>query len=143
MTLLLNCSLPRDSMSQLTPSALSNASGAIHLELKQLLQVQSMRPKDAPLGPNPYSEALQIALLRKRIMSKNPPPPHNDFSNSTIGNVNLGTVLGDLNASVQSLQSHGSRQIADLIGKLTNGISNWTEIDDAHRKDLLENVAQV
>src|SRR4051812_46290394 len=30
MTLLLNCSLPRDSMSQLTPSALSNSSGAIH-----------------------------------------------------------------------------------------------------------------
>src|SRR4051794_30658007 len=30
MTLLLNCSLPRDSMSQLTPSALSNPSGAIH-----------------------------------------------------------------------------------------------------------------
>src|SRR3954470_16280031 len=34
MTLLLNCSLPRDSMSQLTPSALSNPSGAIHQEMR-------------------------------------------------------------------------------------------------------------
>src|SRR3954451_4869007 len=31
MTLLLNCNLPRDSMSQLTPSALSNPSGAIQM----------------------------------------------------------------------------------------------------------------
>src|SRR3954452_2868093 len=30
MTPLLNCNLPRDSMSQLTPTALSNTSGAIH-----------------------------------------------------------------------------------------------------------------
>src|SRR4051794_3710139 len=41
------------------------------------------------------------------------------------------------------LQSHGSQQMADVIGKVTNAISNWTERDDAHRKDLLENVAQV
>src|SRR4051795_1924184 len=37
MTLLLNCSLPRDSMSQLTPSALSNSSGAIQMPPNLLL----------------------------------------------------------------------------------------------------------
>jgi len=113
------------------------------LELKQLLQQQSIRPKDAPLGPDPYSEALQIALLRKRIMAKNPPPPHNDFSNSIIGNLNLGTVQGDLHASVKILRTQGDQQIADVIEKLTDAISKWARIDDAHRKDLLENVAQV
>jgi hypothetical protein len=102
-----------------------------------------MRPKDAPVGPDPYSEALQIALLRKRIMAKNTPPPHNDFSNSTIGNVNTGTVLGDLNASVQILQTDGGRQIADVIEQLTDAIKKRAEIDDAQRRDLLENVAQI
>ena len=68
---------------------------------------------------------------------------NNYISNNTIANLNLGTVLGDLNASVQSLQNNGAPQIADIIQKLTSGISNSTAIKDADRKDLLENLALV
>lgn len=117
------------------------------LELKRLLELQSFRPKDAPSGPDPYREALDIVRLRKRTMEKNLPPPSDktifNVSNSTIANLNLGTVLGDLNASVQNLQSHGSQQIADTIGKLTTAISKSMQIRDADRKDLLENLALV
>jgi hypothetical protein len=80
-------------------------------------------------------------------MAKNFPPPSDkpifNISNSTIANLNLGTVLGDLNASVQNLQTHGSQQIADTIGKLTTAISESAQIRDADRKDLLENLALV
>jgi hypothetical protein len=113
------------------------------LELSRRLERQRLQPRDAPAGPDPYSEALYIVRLQKRITAKNPPPPQIDLSNSTIGNVAFGAVLGDLNAYVQILQTHGDQQIADAIGKLTDAISKWTEIEDAHRKDLLENVAQI
>ncbi len=68
---------------------------------------------------------------------------NNYISNNTIAKLNLGTVLGDLNASVQSLQNNGAPQIADIIQKLTSGISNSTAIKDADRKDLLENLALI
>ncbi|HXE11445.1 MAG TPA: hypothetical protein VN633_04950, partial [Bryobacteraceae bacterium] len=97
--------------------------------------------------PDPYREALDIVRLRKRTMAKNLPPPGDktifNISNSTIANLNLGTVLGDLNASVQNLQTHGSQQIAEAIGKLTTAISESVEVRDADRKHLLENLALV
>ena len=117
------------------------------LELKRLLEIESFRAKDAPSGPDPYREALDIVRLRKRTMAKNLPPPGDktifNISNSTIANLNLGTVLGDLNASVQNLQTHGSQQIAEAIGKLTTAISESVEVRDADRKHLLENLALV
>src|SRR4051794_23825862 len=54
MTLLLNCSLPRDAMSQLTPSALSNSSGAIHVT-----------PSDLPQRPTTGTRA--IASFQTRL----------------------------------------------------------------------------
>lgn len=116
------------------------------LELRRLLELERLKPKDAPSGPDPYTEALRIVRLRKRTMAKNPPPGDNtifNISHSTIAGLNFGTVLGDLNASVQLLQTHGDQQIADAIEKLTNAIGNSTEIKDTDRKELLENVAQV
>lgn len=57
--------------------------------------------------------------------------------------MSLGPVLGDLNASVQSLKNHGAPEIADLIQKLTSGISKSDDVKDADRKDLLENLSVV
>ncbi|MBV8571783.1 MAG: hypothetical protein JO319_14285 [Acidobacteriaceae bacterium] len=59
------------------------------------------------------------------------------------GIVNIGTVLGDLNNSVQNLRSQGEPQIADAIQKLTDVIKELKEITDADRNDLLENLALV
>ncbi len=115
-------------------------------QLRRLLELERLKPKDAPEGPDPYREALAIARLEKRIMEKNLPPVGNtifNISNSTISGLNLGIVMGSLNASVQILQTHGGQQIADAIEKLTNAIGNSTEIKDTDRKELLENVAQV
>jgi hypothetical protein len=115
--------------------------------LRRLLELERVKPKDAPAGPNPYREALVIARLDKRIMKKNQPPPVGNttfnISHSTISGLNLGTVMGSLNASVQILQTHGAQQIADAIEKLTNGIGNSAELRDADRKELLENVAHI
>jgi hypothetical protein len=66
------------------------------LELNRLLEIQSLRPKDAQYdGPNPYQQALKNVRLQKRTMAKKPEStrPMFDFSNSTIVGLNLGTVL--------------------------------------------------
>ncbi len=116
-------------------------------QLRRLLELERFKPKDAPEGPDPYTEALVIARLDKRIMEKNQPPSVGstifNISNNTISGLNLGTVMGNLNASVQILQTHGDQEIAEAIERLTNAIGNSKEIRDEDRKELLENVAQI
>ena len=128
---------------------------AYDYELNRLLErqreIEMLRPKDSspPSYEDPYRQALTNVRLEKRKRDKldsehaQPVTQNNYISNSTITNLNLGTVLGDLNASVQSLQNNGAPQIADIIQKLTSGISNSTAIKDADRKDLLENLALI
>lgn len=115
--------------------------------LRRQLELQRFKPKDAPEGPDPYTEVLVLARLDKRIMEKNQPPSVRstifNISNNTISGLNLGTVMGNLNASVQVLQTHGWQEIAEAIEKLTNAIGNSKEIRDEDRKELLENVAQI
>src|SRR5690349_20051178 len=66
MTLLLNCTPPRDSMTQLTPSALSNTSGAIHVSKNFITALSSQEgefdtstatdaPFNAAASPSPLS----------------------------------------------------------------------------------------
>jgi hypothetical protein len=116
-------------------------------QLRRLLELERFKPKDAPEGPDPYTEALVIARLDKRIMEKNQPPSVGstifNISNNIISGLNLGTVMGNLNASVQILQTHGGQEIAEAIERLTNAIGNSKEIRDEDRKELLENVAQI
>ncbi len=128
---------------------------AYDCELNRLLErqreIEMLRAKDSPplSHEDPYRQALTNVRLEKRKRDKldseraHPVTQNNYISNNTIANLNLGTVLGDLNASVQSLQNNGAPQIADIIQKLTSGISNSTAIKDADRKDLLENLALV
>ena len=127
---------------------------AYDYELNRLLErqreIEMLRPKDSspPSHEDPYRQALMNVRLEKRkrdkLDSERAPMTQNNYiSNNTIANLNLGTVLGDLNALVQSLQNNGAPQIADIIQKLTSGISNSAEIKDADRKDLLENLALI
>lgn len=103
------------------------------------------------LLPAQTLEALEIVRLRKRTMTKNTlsgnkaaqPVTYLDIPGSTIAALNLGTVVGDLTASVQTLQTYGYQQIGDTIETLTTAIGESKEIKDGDRKDLLENLALV
>lgn len=114
-------------------------------EARRLEELQSLRPKDAPPLPDICREALKNARLLVRLKEKNPPTPGPkiEITNSTIGVFNLGDIVGDLNTSVQSFAEHGQQCIADAITKLGDKIAKSEEIKDEHRKDLLENLAQV
>ena len=43
------------------------------LELNRQLELRSLRPQDAPSGPDPYRHALEIARLQKRTTVKSVP----------------------------------------------------------------------
>ena len=67
--------------------------------------------------------------------------PQVNISNSTIANLNLGTVVGDLNGSIQILTTAGQTELADAVRQLTEAISASGEL--THKKDMLENLAYV
>jgi len=66
-----------------------------------------------------------------------------NISDSTIASLNLGTVVGDLTASIQTLNEHGQKDLADKIQTLTEAIAASTTVENAHRKELLEHLSFV
>lgn len=66
-----------------------------------------------------------------------------NISHSTIANLNLGTVVGDLTASIQSLVGQGQDDLADALRRLTEAITASNELGDAQRKELLEHLSLV
>jgi len=75
--------------------------------------------------------------------------PQHDRSPITVhvtgnsGIVNLGSVVGDLNNSVQVLNLSGQKDIADAIEKLGSAIRDSTELKDDLKRDYLEHLTTV
>src|SRR4051812_1405278 len=78
-------------------------------------------------------------------MEKNQPLPVRPMTVniSHSAGINLSTLIGDLNASVQMLQQQGGQPLAEAIEKLTNAIGNSEEIKAQDQKELLEYVAGI
>jgi hypothetical protein len=66
-----------------------------------------------------------------------------NIANSTIANLNLGMVVGDLTASVQALSSQGQTELASVIRGLAEAITASKELRDSQRKELLEHLSFV
>jgi hypothetical protein len=66
-----------------------------------------------------------------------------NISNNTIASLNLGTVVGDLTASVQVLNNHGQAELAKTIQALVEAIAASTELQQEQRKELLEHLSRV
>lgn len=65
------------------------------------------------------------------------------ISNSTIANLNLGNVVGDLNSSIQELATTGRAELAEEIRKLTDALGSSPEVGDDVRKEMLEHLSVV
>jgi hypothetical protein len=66
-----------------------------------------------------------------------------NISHSTIASLNLGTVMGDLSASVKNLGDQGQRTLAAAIRALAEGVAASTDVNDATRKELLEHLTLI
>jgi hypothetical protein len=66
-----------------------------------------------------------------------------NISHSTIAGLNLGTVIGDLTASVQTLDGSGQKELAERIKVLAEAIANSATVQEALRKEMLEHLSFV
>jgi hypothetical protein len=66
-----------------------------------------------------------------------------NISQSTIATLNLGTVVGELNSSIQTLTNAGHDDLAKSIRQLTEAITASPHLNESLRKDLLEHLALI
>jgi hypothetical protein len=66
-----------------------------------------------------------------------------NISYSTIANLNLGTVVGDLNSSIQQLNTAGQKALAEEFRKMTGAIGGSQDLNDEARKEMLEHLSVV
>jgi hypothetical protein len=66
-----------------------------------------------------------------------------NISNNTIANLNLGNVVGDLNSSIQQLNTEGHKELAEVVRKMTEAVASSEELQDDARKEMLEHLAVV
>jgi len=65
------------------------------------------------------------------------------ISNSMVGNLNLGTVIGNLNSSIRQLTVEGHKDLGAALSKLSEAILISDELGDSAKKELLEHAAFV
>ena len=113
--------------------------GGVSASLNQQIQMKGVALKGR------VSQDLAALHLEAKIGMHEEPKAMTiiNISESTIAALNLGTVVGDLNASIQTLNKHGQGKLAGLIQRLTEAIAGSTEVQDAARKELLEHVSFV
>jgi hypothetical protein len=86
-----------------------------------------------------------LSLEAKLGTNENHKPVTNVFniSNSTISNLNLGTVVGELNSSIQQLATSGRTDLADGFKRVTEAVAASSDLNDEQRKEMLEHLSVV
>jgi hypothetical protein len=82
-----------------------------------------------------------IPLELKLIPNKQAANPITIHVSGNANNVNLGTVLGDLNTSVQTLKGTDLKDIANVIATFGAEIQTSVELNDVARQEYLEHLA--
>ena len=88
------------------------------------------------LIPKPAVEAFDMTVLHRLAITVN-------IANSTVATFNLGSVIGDLNSSIQQLNGAGHGELAESLKKLTEAIVESGELNNETRKELLEHLTHV
>ncbi len=65
------------------------------------------------------------------------------ISNSAIATLNLGSIVGDINSSIQRLNLGGNAELGERFGRVTEAVTVSGELDDAAKKDVIEHIAFV
>lgn len=95
----------------------------------------------AKILKNKINGEIQAMALEGTLGMHEADQPQVNISNSTIANLNLGTVFGDLNGSIQTLITTGHAQLAEALRQLTEAVTASGELVD--KKEIIENLAYV
>jgi len=112
------------------------AGGAVMRRVEQRSYAMKARLKSA-------LAALPLEVKFGMPDKKEVPAPAINISHSTVGNINLGNVIGDLNSSIKQLTAEGYRELGDALQNLGEAILASKEIGNSEKKDLLEHAAFV
>ncbi len=66
-----------------------------------------------------------------------------NISHSAVATLNLGSIVGELNSSIQILSNAGQGELAKSVGQLTEAITASPHFNETLRRDLLEHLALV
>jgi hypothetical protein len=88
------------------------------------------------------NQELEILQLEADLgLNEGEQPMTFNISNSTIASLNLGTVFGDLTASVNVLKGQGYEEFAASLEKLAEAVVSMADLQDSVRKELVEDVS--
>jgi hypothetical protein len=65
-----------------------------------------------------------------------------NIHHGTVGTLNLGTIIGDIEANLSTLKADGHDQVVEALKRLTEAIGNAQELGDG-RREALEQVALI
>jgi hypothetical protein len=80
-------------------------------------------------------EALR-QIIEKRLLSAG--TTTTVVVHGVVGNLNMGTVIGDLRASVSALQQGGQAELARLMDRLVDALTKSRELSEGERNQALE-----
>lgn len=66
-----------------------------------------------------------------------------NITGGTVGNVNLGAVLGSLTSEINQLHEKGEEELTSAIKGLTEAIANSEDVSDSVKKETLEQIESI
>lgn len=108
-----------------------------------LVQIADQKAYSLKARLNQTLAALPLEVRLGMTPSGQPNMANIHISNNTIANLNLGSIIGDLNGSIHQLNTTGHDELAGKLGKLTEGIADCSDLNDGTRKEMLEHLAVV
>ena len=88
-------------------------------------------------------ELQKLASEVKLGMNETPNRTVINVQNSHIASLNLGPVVGNINASIAVLAQQDNSDIAQAIKELTEAVSQSPELEDQDKPDLIEAVEEI
>jgi hypothetical protein len=93
---------------------------------------------------------LELELLRRRVSlglipeeQKEPRTVTVNVMNSNVASVNLGHVIGDINANVVHLETSGHEEVATAIKELSAAVIGAKEVGEEEKRQLLEYLGEL
>jgi len=84
-----------------------------------------------------------IRILVSFSLRKRSKVIHLNISGGIIGNLNLGKVVGGMNANMSNLMTNGHEEVAETLKELVETLAQSSSINEHEKKDLLQKLAYV
>jgi hypothetical protein len=107
-------------------------------ECRSLLGADSARDGFYTALAELHGEWQRTAMMRRMESSR---PIHFEIRNSQIGSLNLGTILGGVEANLTVLESRDAEDVRQGLAELTQAALDDEDLTEAARRELIESIS--